>query len=401
MCTWKLSARLSGVKVCGLILVILALHGTADVMESPNNRNAYVDFVLNPNSSASVLQGFKKRSTTAVVYICFNRTALIEPALESVLRSEDLHKFDFIISQDGGSAAPLNPKVPNNTNYVYIHHKENLNTGIQDFFVKQLAFEVLGYESLIVIEEDVVIHPQAIQMLKFMLDMSIDDLEIGLVSIIDVDNSFFIDMGRYNSSVHRVAITEGHLWMYGIHATRYRAVREHLLEYTGIIRHEDFESLHKDTVAARIRAMHKRKGIPLNIALSQDGNLIFSLRLEGFDRRLNTVARFYRPLGYWGVHFRDDKESFFGRFGTEMFGGRVQLPPKETTCEDMVDMAETCRARLDELFMRHLGRHPDEKARNFAVSRLLGGNMNGVVLTSCVTRTAKRRTPECREMYWV
>ncbi|GIM11710.1 hypothetical protein Vretimale_15139 [Volvox reticuliferus] len=231
--------------------------------------------------------------------------------------------------------------------------------------------------------------------------MSLDDLEIGLVCIIDVDNSYFVDMRRYNASVQRVSMPEGHLWVYGMHATRYRAVRKHLLDYTELIRREEYNDLHKDPLAAKIRAMYKRKGIPLNIPLSQDLNLQYSLRLEGFDRRLTTVARFMKPLGNWGLHFRDDKETFFGRFGTEMFEGRVHLPPKETSREDMKDMAQTCIAQLDELFMGHLGRHPDEKAKSFAVSRLLGGSLNGIVLISCITQTAKRRTSDCRDTYWV
>ncbi|GLC49352.1 hypothetical protein PLESTB_000210400 [Pleodorina starrii] len=235
-----------------------------------------------------------------------------------------------------------------------------------------------------------------------MLDMSLQDLDIGLVSIVDADNSYFVDMARYSSHVIRVVISEGgHNWAYGMHASRFRAVRQHLLDYVKIIAHEDYRMLHADPLAARIKAMYARKGIPLAIPMSQDANLQFSLRLEGFDRRLTTVARLMQPIGYWGLHFRDNEATFFDRFGREMYSGQVALPPRETSREDEADMARSCRLVVDKLFVDNLARHPDEKTLSFAVSRLLAGRMNGVVFIACVTQTAKRRTPECRDMYWV
>ncbi|GLC45194.1 hypothetical protein PLESTB_000425200 [Pleodorina starrii] len=393
--------------VAGLLVLCtaLAVARCCHAVEAPpNSRNAYVDKVIDPRAASSVLPpAFKKLATTAVVYMCYNRTEMIRLALESVLKSEGLNQFDVIISQDGGDGgAQLNVSVPTGTNFAYIRHSENLNAGVHHYFVRNLAFAVLGYDNLIIIEEDNILHPQAIQMLKHMLDMSLQDLEIGLVSIVDADNSNIVDMTRYGSHVIRVVISEGgHNWAYGMHASRFRAVRQHLLDYVKIIAHEDYRMLHADPLAANIKAMYARKGVPLTIPLSQDANLQFSLRLEGFDRRLTTVARLMRPIGHWGLHFREDSTIFFDRFGREMYSGRVALPPRETSREDEADMARNCRLAVDKLFVENLGRHPDEKALSFAVSRLLAGRMNGVVLVACVTRTAKRRTPECRDMYWV
>lgn len=130
---------------------------------------AYLDDLLADHEAAKVKLGARnfKTSNVLVVYMCYERADVIRSTLTSLLMNEGLEEFDLIISQDGlgegGALYTLDVEIQETLNALYIHHEVNLCTGLHHYFVKAFAFDILGYEYLLVIEEDNGLHHQGIQ----------------------------------------------------------------------------------------------------------------------------------------------------------------------------------------------------------------------------------------------
>ncbi|KXZ45107.1 hypothetical protein GPECTOR_58g556 [Gonium pectorale] len=346
----------------------------------------YLEGLLNDHDAArSALTGsnFVKRSTVAVVYVCFERQQLVRAALSALFRSEGLQELDVFISQDGGSNYTIDlPAQAVKFNLVYLRHPVNLCPGQHHYLVKSFVFDIMGYESLIVVEEDNIVHPDAIKVLRGLLDLTVNDTQIGLVSVNDFDNHLLINTTRFGSTALRVAVDLGHLWVFGVHASRYHAVHSDLRDYFNLIIGKDYPNIDQPPLRDEVAALQAAKGFPPGMPLSQDAFFVHSLQKAGYTRRLTTMVRLFEPVGWSGLHFREDSMHFYQYFGRSMFSGRVWEEPREAcvTEEERELLAAECRERLHKLYQKHLGRDADEGALDAVVKRLLSGEMNTVEL---------------------
>lgn len=143
-------------------------HSASLLQTTSERARDYMDALLaDPAAARSKLCGnFTKRSNVAVVFTCYERMEMIHKSLPAVLRSDGIKEFDVFISQDGVTSSIFDDEtfsIPSNMAYVYIHHPVNLCTGLHMHFVKAFAFDIMGYDILLVVEEDNVIHPQGLQ----------------------------------------------------------------------------------------------------------------------------------------------------------------------------------------------------------------------------------------------
>ncbi|KXZ45108.1 hypothetical protein GPECTOR_58g557 [Gonium pectorale] len=338
--------------------------------------------------------GFAKKSKVAVVYMCFERQKIILAALAALFKSEGLRDFDVFISQDGGSNYRVElPDEASNFNLLYIRHPANLCPGQHHYFVKSFVFDIMRYEALIVVEEDNIVHPDAIQMLYGMLRLTANDPQIGLVAVTDMDNSLLIDESKHSNGVMRAEIHQGHLWVFGMHATRYQVVRQDLRDYFNVILGKNYIMKDQPPLRDEIAALHRIKGFAENTELSQDAFFVNSLEKAGYSRRMTTMVRLFEPVGWSGLHFQSDPAVFYGVYGRGMYEGRVTEPPVEVgaTKESQESLKEDCLVRLNRLYRQYLGRSADEGAAKAAVWRLLNSKLNAVELMRNVLNSAEHQ----------
>ncbi|GIL55354.1 hypothetical protein Vafri_10905 [Volvox africanus] len=346
---------------------------------------SYMDELYRDYSTArnQLVGDFKKRNRIAVVFMCFNRAEVIRRSLPAVMRSEGVEKFDLFISQDGGADYIIDQDIhfPESSSIAYIRHKVNLCTGLHHHFVKTFTFDIMGYDGLIIVEEDNVVHPQALQLLAQMIDLSIDQPEIGIVSLLDMDNSAFLDDRKYAEGIIRVNGTMGHLWVYGFHKSRYEAVRSDLYDYYNTIKGQDYSRKHEPPLSDIIRALLVSKGFPANGELSQDRFFIYSLEKSGYRRRYQTMFRFFEPIGYLGLHHRHSEDEFFNMFGRGMFNGRIKPQAAFDVTKDvtiLLDIKAGVRDHINRVWLKYFTNEVHEKLVNNTFNSLMEGRLNGV-----------------------
>ncbi|KXZ44627.1 hypothetical protein GPECTOR_64g121 [Gonium pectorale] len=331
--------------------------------------------------------GVQKRSSVAVVYMCFERADLVRQAFPAVLLSTGVEEVDIIISQDGGPNSMAKfPVDLEGKPHTYIRHGVNLAPGQHHYVIKSLVFDVLGYEVLILVEEDSLIHRQAIQMIRELLVLSMTDATVGIVSINDLDNSMFIDEAAFNAGGLRVHIETGHLWGYGMHVSRYNAIKPRLQKYYDVIKGKDYRTLDAPPLRDAVQGLLRAEGMPDNIPLSQDSFLVHSLHRTGYIHRITTVLRLLRPLGWHGLHFQQSEHAFYKLFGRYVYEGEITRPAfvVEPGSQEEQTLKEVCTQRLHRLYKHFLGREADEGALKSYLSAFIANRLNGVELMHVV-----------------
>ncbi|KXZ55386.1 hypothetical protein GPECTOR_3g512 [Gonium pectorale] len=312
--------------------------------------------------------------------MCYERADIIRTALAALLKSDGLGEIDVFISQDGGSNYTMEVPDAPGINLHYIRHPVNLCPGQHHHLVKWFVFEVMKYDYLMVVEEDNVLHPDALKVLRGLLVSTVNEREIGLVVVNDCDNSVLVDASRFDAAAVRWNIDKGHLWVFGLHRSRFEAVYGDLLEYLLIIVGQDYSQVDQPPLQPEIVRLHERKGFPAGTKLSQDAFFVHSLARAGYTSRAATLLRLFEPIGWQGLHFRESAESFFNQFGRGMYSARVKNEPREVgrTKEEMEVLVSECHKRLDVLYREILGRDADTKARDILTERFLTGKLNAV-----------------------
>ncbi|EFJ50836.1 hypothetical protein VOLCADRAFT_88167 [Volvox carteri f. nagariensis] len=355
-------------------------------MSQPALAAAYMDSLLaDPVAAQTRLLGdFTKRNKAAVIYMCFERMEMIHRAIPAILSSEGLAEFDFFISQDGGAASIFENgtvSVPSDIQFAYIRHPANLCAGLHHHFVKAFAFDIMGYDILLIVEEDNIIHPQALQLLRRMAQLSVFEPEIGIVSLLDMDLSPFLDAERFAAGLIPVVGHMGHLWVFGLHRVKYELARGCLRDYYDVIKGHQYSAKQFPPLRETIQALMQAKGFPPTTALSQDRWFINSLAKFGFTKRYQTLFRFFEPIGSYGLHFRMDESRFYDMFGRGMYGGRIDPYAAFDVTKDPQNVEAiktTVRERLTSLYDKYWdGRLPQNAVVNSTFYALIEGRLNG------------------------
>ncbi|GLI65637.1 hypothetical protein VaNZ11_009235 [Volvox africanus] len=348
----------------------------------------YMDSLLaDPAAARKQLCGnFTKRSNIAVVYTCFERTEMVHKALPSIFLSNGIHDFDVFISQDGISPSIFDDEVfsiPSNMPYVYIRHPVNLCTGLHMHFVKAFAFDIMGYDILLIVEEDNILHPQALQLLARMAELSVNESNVGVVSLLDVDMSPLLDSGRFSTGIIPVRSTTGHLWVFGLHRAKYEAIREMMDAYYEAIKGHEYRLKHLPPLRHRIELLMKTYGFPMDSPLSQDRFFLNSLANANFTKRYQTLFRFFQPIGSYGLHFRYNTSHFVKLFGQHMYNGAISPSAAFDVTKDPRDIRaiqDSVRQRLNDLFQRYRERLPTESLVNETICSVFEGRLHGHVM---------------------
>ncbi|GIL61967.1 hypothetical protein Vafri_16216 [Volvox africanus] len=359
----------------------------------------YMESLLaNPAAARRQLCGnFTKRSNIAVVYMCFERMEMVHKALPSIFLSNGIHNFDVFISQDGISPSIFDDEVfsiPSNMPYVYIRHPVNLCTGLHMHFVKAFAFDIMGYDILLIVEEDNVLHPQALQLLSRMADLSVNESNVGVVSLLDVDMSPLLDASRFSAGIIPVRSATGHLWVFGLHRAKYEAIREMMNAYYEAIKGHEYRLKHLPPLRHRIELLMKTYGFPMDSPFSQDRFFLNSLSNANFTKRYQTLFRFFQPIGSYGLHFRYNNSHFVKMFGQHMYNGAIDPNAAFDVTKDPRDIRaiqDSVRQRLNDLFQRYRKRSPTESLVNETICSILEGRLHGHAMARNIRGGSKTR----------
>ncbi|KXZ42257.1 hypothetical protein GPECTOR_173g203 [Gonium pectorale] len=112
----------------------------------------------------------------------------------------------------------------------------------------------MQYDTLVIVEEDLIVHRHAVNVIARSVQEYVNDKEVGLISSIDVDNSVF-----------------------GMHRLRWEAVRADMLDYFGVIKGGNYADIDLPPLVDKVRALFREKGHD-PVELSQDQFLVKSLR---------------------------------------------------------------------------------------------------------------------------
>ncbi|GLI71598.1 hypothetical protein VaNZ11_016862 [Volvox africanus] len=345
----------------------------------------YMDSLLADHNAArkQLCGNFTKRSNVAVFYTCFERLRLIHRALPSIFLSNGIRNFDVFISQDGISPSIFDDEVfsiPGDMPYVYIQHPVNLCTGLHMHFVKAFAFDIMGYDILLIVEEDNVLHPQALQLLARMAELSVNEPDVGVVSLLDMDMGPFLDSSRFSVGIVPVRSTTGHLWIFGLHRVKYDAIREMMNAYYDAIKGYEYRTKHLLPLRPRIEALMIKYGFPIPSPFSQDRFFLNSLATANFTKRYQTLFRFFQPIGSSGLHFKYNTSHFVKIFGQHMYNGLIDPSAAFDVTKDPRDIKairDSVRLRLNRLFQRYRRSFPLESLVNSTFYGIMEGRLNG------------------------
>ncbi|EFJ44646.1 hypothetical protein VOLCADRAFT_95055 [Volvox carteri f. nagariensis] len=376
----------------------LSNESTGDIANSgPELARNYMDALLaDPAAARTKLCGnFTKRSKVAVIYTCFERMEMIQKSLPSVFRSKGIEDFDVFISQDGITTSIFDDEtfsIPSNMRHVYIHHPVNLCTGLHMHFVKSFAFDIMGYDILLIVEEDNVLHPQALQLLARMAELSVAEADVGVVSILDMDMSAFLDAGRFGVGLIPVRPTTGHLWVYGIHRVKYDIIRPMMHAYYDVIKGYDYTTKHKPPLKFKIERLLMQHGFPASSPLSQDRFFLNSLAKANFTKRYQTLFRFFEPIGSYGLHFKHNSSFFQGMFGRNMYAGTVDPQAAFDVTKDprnVEAIRDGVRERLTNLIMKYRKAKPSDELVGNTFDSLMAGRLQGQTVVQNIQGTNK------------
>ncbi|GIL50337.1 hypothetical protein Vafri_6577 [Volvox africanus] len=264
--------------------------------------------------------------------------------------------------------------------YVYIRHPVNLCTGLHMHFVKAFAFDIMGYDILLIVEEDNVLHPQALQLLNRMVELSVHEPDVGVVSLLDMDMGPFLDASRFSAGIIPVLSTTGHLWVFGLHRVKYDAIREMMNSYYETIKGYEYRAKHHPPLRPRIEALLQTYGFPVQGPLSQDRFFLNSLAKVNFTKRYQTLFRFFQPIGVSGLHFKYNTSRFVHMFGKHMYNGFINPSAAFDVTKDpghIKAIKDSVRQRLSRLFQKYRRSFPSESLVNSTFFGIMEGRLNG------------------------
>ncbi|GIL86099.1 hypothetical protein Vretifemale_14543 [Volvox reticuliferus] len=213
-----------------------------------------------------------------------------------------------------------------------------------------------------------------------MVELSINEPNVGVVSLLDVDMGPFLDSSRFSTGIIPVRSTTGHLWVFGLHRTKYEAIREMMNSYYEAIKGHDYRRKHVPPLRNKIELLMQRYGFPLNGPFSQDRFFLNSLAKANFTKRYQTLFRFFQPIGNYGLHSRYNSSQFLGMFGQHMYYGMINPSAAFDITKDPRDIMairDHARQRLNDLFQKYRKQLPTESLVNNTIHSILEGRFQG------------------------
>ncbi|GIL53695.1 hypothetical protein Vafri_9330 [Volvox africanus] len=229
-----------------------------------------------------------------------------------------------------------------------------------------------------------------------MAELSVNEPNIGVVSLLDMDMSPFLDSSRFSAGILPVRSATGHLWVFGLHRVKYEAIREMMDAYYEAIKGYEYRTKHLLPLRPRIEALIKQYGFPIPSPFSQDRFFLNSLAKVNFTKRYQTLFRFFQPIGSAGLHFKYNTSYFVKIFGQHMYNGLINPSAAFDVTKDPRDIKairDSVRQRLNRLFQKYRRSFPLESLVNSTFYGVMEGRLNGQIVAHNLRGTDKESPP--------
>jgi hypothetical protein len=282
-----------------------------------------------------------------ILILAFNRPDYLTETLDSLMaqRGVEMATRRVFLFQDGGrnpSSGQVHCSdavVVNNVDIfrrlvpqgVPIVSYANLGVALNFERAERFAFEELGAEAAIFLEDDFVLGPYYLKTLDQLLALALADERIGYVAAYGDHRAPFAEQQANPSRLTHMS----HNWAFGLTRRQWLRQKPFVDQYLALVRGQDYRTRDSDPI---IDLFHSwGLGAP---GTSQDIAKSHACYLTGAVR-LTTYACFGRYIGRQGLHFNDAQFEAMGFGATKVMQEDVfrLVPPTDAELHQMLDAA--------------------------------------------------------------
>lgn len=249
-------------------------------------------------------------STLGVAIFSFDRPDYFSQMMNSLEVQTDLEDIVFYLFQDGainkfsgilrGDPDRINQCLErfndsSLSNREVIYHKDNVGIAINRFTAWNHVFERHKY--LVTIEDDCILSPHYMRLMKLLLRQFEYEPEIGIVGSGDMSLCLFEDNEKYLDAVCEPKAT---LWRFGTWRERWEKIKPFYMEYYDLVRDCDYRLRPHEKILQFYRLHEWNSAIT-----SSDGGRWMAIRRAGY-KDLTMVVNRSRNIGERGVHQTPD-----------------------------------------------------------------------------------------------
>ena len=246
---------------------------------------------------------------TAICILSFNRPNYLEEVLISISKQTTFDKYKYFFYQDGAvnkfskirytedkdienCIQLANKYLPHDTEYADYSH--NIGVALNFDRAENHLFNVLNYDRIIFLEDDMILNPNYFEMLERLMDK----LENTDVAEVTMHGSGSFDLDKQKKLSNKLMSDIHHHWAYGIYKDKWIKRQEKLKWYLDIIKGIDY----RKRPSKEIIEGYKKRG-SIRKESSQDGAKDVAYMECGLFR-INTAISNAFYIGEIGLHSR-------------------------------------------------------------------------------------------------
>lgn len=191
---------------------------------------------------------------------------------------------------DKTKAIFTNSKLPNKTVHEQKYH---VGTAVNQF--EAVEFLSSNYEYFLVIEDDVILSPAYIQLMRVAMGQYLPHNDVFSISLGFIRNC---KPAQINKSLDKLIYKNTHWWAEGWYSPNWEKIRKHFLLYYQFVQNCDYKERPADKITRMFNSYDFH--IPQT---SQDAGKDFALHRTGMRRIVTMVNRGF-SIGERGTHFR-------------------------------------------------------------------------------------------------
>lgn len=241
----------------------------------------------------------------AVGIISWNRPKYLEQLIKT-LEANDCSEVDFHLFQDGVACKFTGDKLTEPDKIIesieifyksklpnkhYHIRDENVSAAINQFEAMRVLYE--NYPRFIFLENDVIVSPNFIVIMKKLLNQFEKDERIACIS---AGLGLLCKEDKVKENLDKLAFKRGHFWAEGCWAEKWKVIEKEYLAYYNIVKDKPYRK--RDEGA--IRNLFGNSGIKM-LATSQDNGKDWAIIKTGMKRARLVVNR-ATGIGDYGMH---------------------------------------------------------------------------------------------------
>ena len=246
----------------------------------------------------------------AVGIIAWNRPQYLKQLITS-LEANDCSEVDFHFFQDGAVCKFTNnqltepgkivesievfykSKLPNK--HFHIRNK-NVSVAINQF--EAMRFLYKNYSQFIFLEDDVIVSPHFIVVMKKLLEQFEKDKRVACISS---GLGLLCKKNKVKENLDKLVFKRGHFWAEGCWSEKWKIIEKEYMAYYDIVKDKPYRK--RDEGA--IKNLFGNSGIKM-ISTSQDQGKDWAIIKTGM-RRARLVVNRATGIGDWGIHSNPKK----------------------------------------------------------------------------------------------